>query len=395
MKRTPNTKCPSCGAAGMRSFYKVENVPVHSCLMFSTEREAREFPRGDIDLGFCASCGFISNMVFDPGVQDYSALYEDQQCYSPTFNAFAERLAGSLIQKYDIRDKDVIEIGCGKADFLALMCEMGNNRGVGIDPSCEAERITGSARERITIVQDYYSEKYGHFKGDVVLCRHTLEHIYDTKTFVQTVRDAIGGRTDSIVVFEIPDASIVLRDIVFWDVYYEHCSYFSPGSLARLFRSCGFEILDLYLDYGDQYLLIDARPVVSPPAVTHPLEETLEEMNTRVERFRSKVGDARERWTARVKSMSRAEKPAVIWGSGSKCVAFLTTLGIGDDIGGVIDINPHRHGKYLAGTGKRIMPPESLREYGPTTVIVMNPIYEDEIAQMVASMNVPAEVITV
>ena len=75
-----NTTCPSCSTDGMRSFYRVEGVPVHSCLMFENERDALEFPTGDIELGFCKSCGFITNMAFDPNVQDYSPQYEDQQC---------------------------------------------------------------------------------------------------------------------------------------------------------------------------------------------------------------------------------------------------------------------------------------------------------------------------
>jgi hypothetical protein len=60
-------------------------------------------------------------------------------------------------------------------------------------------------------------------------------------------------------------------------------------------------------------------------------------------------------------------------------VAFLSTLKIRDEIDFVVDINPHRQGKYLAGSGKQIVPPAFLREYRPETVIVMNPIYCDEI----------------
>ena len=36
--------------------------------------------------------------------------------------------------------------------------------------------------------------------------------------------------------FELPDSRRVFDEVAFWDIYYEHCSYFTPGSLARLFR---------------------------------------------------------------------------------------------------------------------------------------------------------------
>ncbi len=43
----------------------------------------------------------------------------------------------------------------------------------------------------------------------------------------------------------------------------------------------------------------------------------------------------------------------VLWGSGSKAVAFLTTVGLNGEVASVVDINPFRHGRYLAGHGSR------------------------------------------
>jgi SAM-dependent methyltransferase len=384
--------CPSCGSPRMTLFYKAENVPVHSCIMLDTEREALDFPMGDIRLGLCEQCGFISNTAFDHNVQEYTAAYEDQQSFSPTFNTFAKRLARQLIDKYGLRDKTVVEIGCGKGDFLALLCEMGNNRGVGIDPTCIKERIESVALDRITVVPDYYSERYAHHRGDLIVCRHTLEHIHATKTFIETIRNAIGSQLGTNVFFEIPDASTTLKDHAFWDIYYEHCSYFSPGSLARLFRTCGFEVIDLYREYDDQYLLIEARSVAVPSSTTHRLEESVEQMIRDVEHFASGVRAKIERWRDRICELGHGGKPPAIWGSGSKCVALLTTLGLRDDIGCVVDINPYRQGKFIPGLGKQVVSPAYLEDYRPKSVIVMNPIYLDEVTDMVRNMQLDAEV---
>lgn len=393
MKR--NATCPSCGTGGMAPFYSVDSVPVHSCIMFSSEAEARDFPRGRIELGLCTACGFVWNMTFDPAVRDYSPLYEDQQCYSPTFNKFARSLAENVIRKYDLHDKDVVEIGCGKGDFLSLVCELGNNRGVGIDPSCERERIQGAAAGRINVIQDYYSDKYAGYTGDAVICRHALEHIPDTRSFVETVRRGIGDRREILVLFEIPEAGIVLEKLVFWDIYYEHCSYFSPGSLGRLFRASRFDVLDLYVGYDDQYLVIEASPIDGPFGKPHPREEPPGEMVRKAEHFRNGVEREKRLWRDRVRTLFREGKRPVIWGSGSKCVAFLTTLGLNGEIGCVVDINPRRHGKFIAGVVKQIMPPEYLKEFKPGAIIVMNPIYRDEIASAARAMGLGADILTV
>lgn len=388
-----NSICPNCGHHGLSPFYEVSQVPVHSCLMLSSEAEALDFPCGDVVLGFCEHCGFITNIKFDSKWSAYAPNYEDQQSFSPTFNKFALDLANNLINKYDLHDKDIVEIGCSKGDFLLLLCELGNNRGVGIDPSVVPGRVQSEAAERVKFIQDYYSEKHAEFVGDFICCRHTLEHIQPTAEFIKIVRRSIGDRTHIPVFFEIPDTIRVLKDLAFEDIYYEHCSYFTPGSLARLFRSCGFEITDLYGDYGDQYLMIEALPVETPSEKIHPFEETLEELKQNVKQFTATIDDKLTHWKQNLEQWQTEGKRVVVWGSGSKCVAFLTTLDTIDKIQYVVDINPHRHGKFIPGVGKQIMSPEFLKEYQPDHVIVMNPIYCDEIQKMLDEMGVKTQVI--
>lgn len=386
--------CPNCGGRGTQIFYKVKNVPVHSCVLMSTKREALSFPHGKIDLGLCKNCGFISNVTFNPSLLDYSINYEDQQCFSPKFNAFARDLANRLIEKYNLCDKDILEIGCGKGDFLALLCELGNNRGVGIDPAIVNNRIHTETSEQVTFIKDYYSERYAEYHGDLVCCRHTLEHIYNTSDFVRSLRCAIGDRLDTIVFFELPDVTRILREIAFWDIYYEHCSYFSPGSLVRLFRSCKFEVIELYRDFDDQYLLIEAKPVTKTSTKVHELEENVKEMAKHVKYYSEHYCDKLDYWKNRLEQLKTDGRRVIVWGSGSKCVSFLTTLGVKDEIEYIIDINPYRKGKFLPTVGKEIMPPEFLKKHKPDVTIVMNPIYQDEIRQMIDDMGISTEVIS-
>ena len=81
----------------------------------------------------------------------------------------------------------------------------------------------------------------------------------------------------------------------------------------------------------------------------------------------------------------------MLWGSGSKGVAFLNTLAGAELIEYVVDINPYKHGKFMAGTGQEIVAPERLRDYRPDVVIAMNPIYLNEIQRSLDELGVAAE----
>jgi len=68
-------------------------------------------------------------------------------------------------------------------------------------------------------------------------------------------------------------------------------------------------------------------------------------------------------------------------------------LKIKDQIEYIVDINPHKQGKYISGTGQQIVPAEFLRDYQPDVVIVMNPIYKKEIQQTVKELGLTTEFI--
>lgn len=384
--------CPNCTGAGLTLFYGVSGIPVNSCLMMNSEAEARAIPSGDLALGFCDKCGFITNTKYSSATQEYNTVYEDQQSFSPTFNAFAEGLAQGLIDKYDLRNKQLVEIGCSKGDFLIMMCRMGDNSGIGIDPSSIPGRVTAEGAERVEFIQDYYSEKYSDQVGDMIICRHTLEHIDKTLKFVQTVRNSIVDRDDTIVFFEVPDVVRVLKDRAFWDIYYEHCTYFSLGSLARLFKSCNFEVLDLAAEYDDQYLLIETRPVQEQPEKIHPNEESVDSLKQLVDEFARDCGRQLKEWNEYLTEARDAGKKVVAWGSGSKFVAFYTTLGLTDEIQHVVDINPHRQNRFIVGACMEVKSPEFLRDYQPDVVIIMNAIYTEEIRADLSKMGLDPEI---
>jgi SAM-dependent methyltransferase len=386
--------CSNCLSKENVIFHKSKDVPVNSVLNLKTREQALKIPRGNISLGFCENCGFISNVAFDSTLLEYSSEYESTQSFSQTYNTFARRLAEQLIDRHNLHGKDLLEIGCGNGEFLTLLCELGDNRGIGFDPAYIEGRSEGRKETKTKFIKDFYSEKYTEDVADFVYCRMTLEHIHPTAHFTRMIRQSIGERVDTIVFFQVPDVTRVLRDCAFEDIYYEHCSYFSPGSLARLFRICGFDVLNLELDYDGQYVMIEAKPAEETYLAKIALEDDLNQLQSLVKDFPEKFQKKTSKWKDELMAIYSSGRRVVLWGSGSKGVAFLTTLNIINAVEYVVDINPYRHGTYMAGTGQKIVAPEFLKEYQPDFVIVMNAVYKDEISKDLNNMGLSPEILT-
>ena len=369
--------CPSCGATGLTGFHSQRGVPANSCLLLDTRDEAVNFGTGDIDLGICPRCGFITNVRFDQRLAEYSERYEETQAFSDRFVAFAQGLATRWVDEYELAGRTVLEVGCGKGEFLVMMAEAGIGHGIGFDPGIHPDRIVSSAGKQIEWVKDFYDLSHAHIQADAIVCRHTLEHIGAVAEFMEMIRTNIGDRLDTVVLFELPDVQRVLDEVAFWDVYYEHCSYFSKGSLARLFERTGFEVIDLWSGFDDQYMLIEARPVVAGTAGRTWPADDMDALVIGADHFRAGFSTTIDEWDRKLSDLQVRSGTAVIWGAGSKGVSFLSS--VGGAIAAAVDINPHKHGMFMAGSGHEIVAPEELTRLQPDLVIAMNPIYLDEI----------------
>ena len=390
---TESKPCPSCGGQHLSEIYRLEAIPVQSCILLDTPEEARDFPRAPLRLMFCDDCGFVFNADFNHALVDYASTTEESQHFSGTFNRFARDLAAEVASLYDLKGKRTLEIGCGKGEFLQELAEQTGTVGLGVDPGFIPERLPGADGQEIAFQREYFDPGTITETPDFVVCRHTLEHIPEVGQFMRDIATAIAGRKDVGTFFETPDVRRVLDEGAFWDIYYEHCSYFTLGSHARLFRREGMDVTKLYLAYDDQYIIQYAEPAAGRPVLE--AEDDLEAVRVLAAAFPGKVAEIRRHWTDFDRQRHAAGKRVAIWGGGSKGDSFLTTNRLGAEVAQVIDINPFKQGKYLPGTGHLVSSPESLKDAPPDTVIVMNPIYLPEIGAQLNSMGLDPELVAV
>jgi hypothetical protein len=380
--------CVVCGSRDTLSFADIQGVPVHTTVLWSTQEAARSAPVGDIEFTFCSSCGHIFNPRFEAARTEYTQAYENSLHFSPLFQRYAVNLADRLIERYGLRGKDILEIGAGKGDFLALMVERGSNRGIGFDPSY----VPGSAHQdllasgRMTIVQEFYTPASAVPTADLLVCRQVLEHIDTPRSLVEMIRQGVPPDRNMVVFFEVPNTLSSLRDLDVWTLIYEHCGYFTPQSLGRLFSSSGYDVLSVDELYEGIFLGVEAR-VRGGSAAEPSAHQDLRMLTELVESFRRRFQEKVAYWRHALQEMGRAGKRVAIWGGGARGVTFLNIVDTGRVVQYAVDINPRKAGSYVAGTGQQLVLPSALRSQRPDAVILMNPIYRQEVASMLDTLG--------
>ncbi|WP_420391614.1 class I SAM-dependent methyltransferase [Acuticoccus sp.] len=369
--------CPACATSDHRLVLRLEGVPVVCNALAADAATARAAPMGDVELVACPCCGLLYNRAFDEARVAYATSYENALHHSPSFRAFADALMAGLVERHGLRGQTLVEIGCGDGYMLDLARRHGVARAVGFDPSM-AERVSPYAGEGIAIVPTLFDAAQLDMPFRAVLCRHVIEHLSDPLTMLRDLRAQVGD-ADVALYVEVPNADWMLRSVSLWDVIYEHVTYWTAPAMETLLRRSGFAPSAITTGYGDQFLMVEARPAADQPAfVPSRVEAVLAEAAT----FGARADEAVARWRDRL----GAERRAVVWGAGSKGIAFANAVDYGSLIA-MVDLNPRKHGLYVPGSAVEVVSPDALGALAPEVVLVSNGLYADEILARMQAMG--------
>jgi SAM-dependent methyltransferase len=381
--------CPICGCRSLIHFLSRKQVPVHQNLLFDEQESATKIARGDLELIICEACGFIFNQAFDPSKLSYGEAYDNTQTWSPAFDEYLDGLTQYLMFERSIQNCRVVEVGCGKGQFLKKLIgnERAGNSGYGFDPS-----YAGPASEfngRLQFRKCYYGPECADIVADVVICRHVIEHIPEPLSLLRTIRQTMTGASPPRIFFETPCVEWILRNQVIWDFFYEHCSYFSAASLTTAFEAVGFRVEKVHQSFGDQYLWLEAGISIERPTITKQPGS----IPLFAKQFAIAEGEVGKVFQEKVENLAARGRIA-LWGAGAKGVTFANLVDPERKwITCVVDLNPQKHGHYLPGTGHQIVDYRELADYGVTAAILMNPNYREENLALLHQANLHIDLI--
>jgi SAM-dependent methyltransferase len=363
--------CPGCGNFSLTDPFRLRRQPVVLNYRFRDAESASRVPRRDVTLAQCRRCGLVFNSTFDLAVIPYDEHYENRQCFSSAFGLHLKLLAKQLTERNRLAGGRVLEVGCGKGDFLRLLCATAKAQGEGYDTSFEPR--AAAEPSGLNFHRRYVSAADVTSPFDAVICRHVIEHVPEIGAFLRDLHAIAVAAGDPVVVLETPRFEWIVEQLSLWDVFYEHCNYFPTATLAYLCRLAGFKVLRHRAVFGAQYQALELKLARTPRLPVPPGILA----RARLSGFALRARRHLEALAKRV-AATRKKGNWAVWGAGAKGVA-LVNLFPGPRPSFVVDSNPAKQGGVLPGTRTAIVAPEDPRIAQLGLVVIANPNYAPEI----------------
>lgn len=374
------TSCPACGAPAADPFFEVAGLPVHGTAVLPDPDAARGVPVGDQVLVLCERCGMVFNRDFDGSLLDYTGAHEESQHHSPRFAAYAAGITADWVDRFGLAGRHVVEVGCGSGDFAAELIGAGVGRVTGVDPHFSPDRIRQELTGRLAAVPAVFSADQVEPGTVALVCRHTLEHIPELAGFgAELVAGMRRGGTRTLLA-EVPGLGRILADGAFWDLQYEHCSYFTPATMHGFLTGLGFADVAVRTTYADQYVVAEAALGDGPGRPGELAASELVALRDACRGFAQRVAVQVGHWRDRLAADAASGDDVVVWGGGAKGLTFLNVVQRGHGaVRAVVDINPGLQGHFMGGLGLPIVAPKELTKAPPRSVVLMNPVYAGEV----------------
>jgi len=342
----------------------------------------------------CSECFLVQlPRVVDP--EDIFSDYAYFSSYSDSWLRHAEAYVEQMVERFGFdASSQVVEIASNDGYLLQYF----KSRGVpvlGIEP---AANVAAAAEEAgiPTRVEFFGTETARQMveegiRADLLLGNNVLAHVPELNDFVEGMRLILAP--DGVLTMEFPHLVRLMEENQFDTIYHEHYSYFSFGTVQRVFAHHQLTLFDVeeLPTHGGSLRIYARHADQTEPAVGPRVEALLDrERDFGLDRLETYRGfEARIRGTKRdllafLIGQCKEGRTVVGYGAPAKGNTLLNYCGIGTDfIEYTVDRSPHKQNAFLPGSRIPIYAPEKIFETRPDVILILPWNLRDEIvAQM-------------
>jgi 2-polyprenyl-3-methyl-5-hydroxy-6-metoxy-1,4-benzoquinol methylase len=311
----------------------------------------------DLTVCQCAGCGLVQ--LNNEPVPYYKEVIR-AAAVSAVIKDLKTRQFAGFIDKYSLQGKKIIEIGCGRGEFLSLLQTLDVDA-YGLEYS--EPSVAQCVKNGLNVSCGYPDRESGVLADgpfDAFLLLMFLEHMPDPNSALKAIYDNLADGAVGLV--EVPNFDMMLRSKLFSEFIGDHLLYFSRETLHIALNMNGFEVIECS-ELRDDYVIsavVKKRGKLDISSFYDYQTEIAAGINGYIDRF--------------------GEKKVAIWGAGHQALAIIALTKIADKIRYVVDAAPFKQGKFTPATHLPIVAPDYLRADPVESVIVMAASYSDEVA---------------
>lgn len=353
-----------CRACGLKQQSEVllayQNMPA-SAQGFLNQETLAEDVVSALDVVECRGCGLVQ--LNNPAVSYYRDVIR-AAAYSEEMRSFRAQQFHHWVEQYALQNKKVLEVGCGRGEYLQLLEETGVNA-CGIEHAQTS--VLACAQQGLVVAQGYLGDDgcmaFADTLFDGFVCLNFMEHWPMPAKSLQALHSRL--RTGAIGLVEVPNFDMIVQKGLFAEFIADHLLYFTQKTLCRFLESQGFDVLSC-TPVWQEYIL-SAVVVKRAPTDLRFFSE-----------FKSRISQSLHAYLDRFS----AGKVAV-WGAGHQALAVIALAEIAQRIVCVVDSAPFKQGKYTPASHLPIVAPEAIESYALEAIIVMAASYSDEVARII------------
>jgi SAM-dependent methyltransferase len=313
----------------------------------------------DLHIYQCRDCGLVQHNLEPVG------YYRDVIRAIAFSQEMAQYRLGQLsdwINRCELTDKRVLEIGCGKGEYLELMARAGAQNCSGLENSPSS--VAFAQGRGLDVRPGYLGLDLINpwpFEFDAFAIFSFMEHWPDLRCSLGALRGLLKEGAHGLV--EVPSFDFVLANGLYSEFTVDHIFYFDHRSLRTVLEMCGFEVIEISSVWHDYILSAQVRKrrTLNTEGFRLKQERIVRELNAFVDRF--------------------APHEVVVWGAGHQALAVMSLARIRGRVSHVVDSANFKQDKYTPGTRLLIKSPESLRADCPKAVVIMAAAYSDEVLE--------------
>jgi Methyltransferase domain len=372
----PRTACAVCGQGPLEPALTVPRVPVH---MGCTDQPVAADAVADQQWVVCAACAALQLGALAPLDLVYlgqhnAALGGVWARHHAAFAAFVASFA----------PRTVVEVGGSTGSLArAYVAEHEVDAWTVVEPN-----PTFAPEGRIGLVKAFVEDAADTVAGaDAVVHSHVLEHLYEPRAFLRTVRSQLAD--GALMLLSVPDIeSLLAQHSGSNALNFEHTYQFGVRSLLWMLDDAGFE-LEALQRFGRHSIFVAALAKGAPDAAgAAPQADGGAAFGRFVEDSRADAAALAER----ARAYDAAGGSVFLFG-GHVFSQFL--IGCGFDAAlasGVLDNDPAKQGLRLYGTELTVSAPAAIAGLDRCAVIVRAAHYTGEVTEQLRGLSSAVEV---